>query len=140
VADPAPVPDLLTIEEAALVLRIGRTAAYEQARLWRATGGRTGIPNIEVGRQYRVPRAALEAMIGRPITHIPEPRSRQQGLTEPGGREDASAPVRQLHPYGSGSLAVVGPVVTTPTSGLPTDPRTPTPPAAGVAQSPAPAV
>jgi hypothetical protein len=70
-AEPDPLPDLLTIEEAALILRIGRTAAYEQARLWRVTGGQVGIPNILVGRQYRVPRAALEATIGRPITHIP---------------------------------------------------------------------
>ncbi len=40
-----PVPDVLTIEEAALVLRIGRTAAYEQARIGRETGGHAGIPN-----------------------------------------------------------------------------------------------
>jgi len=139
-AEPALVPDLLTIEEAALVLRIGRTVAYEQARLWRATGGRIGIPNIEVGRQYRVPRAALETMIGRPVTHIPEPRTGQRARIMPAGRADASAPVRQLHPNGSRSLAVIGPALITPTVGLATDLRTPRIHADGVAQSPAPAV
>jgi Helix-turn-helix domain len=55
-----PVPDLLTLEEAARVLRIGRTAAYAQARVARETDGRAGIPNIAIGGQYRVPRGALE--------------------------------------------------------------------------------
>ncbi len=58
------MPDLLTIEEAAQVLRIGRTAAYELARRFRATDGRDGIPVIAVGRQLRVPRSRLEAWIG----------------------------------------------------------------------------
>ncbi len=62
------VPDFLTVEEAARVLRIGRTAAYAQARVWRETGGREGLPVIPVGRLLRVPRAALEAMAGGAIT------------------------------------------------------------------------
>jgi hypothetical protein len=70
-----PVPDLLTVEEAARVLRIGRTAAYAQARVARETAGRVGIPNITIGGQYRVPRGDLEARIGRPITHIPSESS-----------------------------------------------------------------
>ena len=35
-------PDLLTVEEAARVLRIGRTKAYELARLYLVTGGAGG--------------------------------------------------------------------------------------------------
>jgi hypothetical protein len=63
----APVPDLLTVEEAASVLRIGRTKAYAMAREWRATGGRSGLPVIDFGHALRVPRHALEELIGAPI-------------------------------------------------------------------------
>jgi hypothetical protein len=62
------VPDFLTVEEAARVLRIGRTAAYALARVWRETSGREGLPVVPVGRLLRVPRAALEAMAGGAIT------------------------------------------------------------------------
>ena len=60
---PAPV---LTIDEAATILRISRNAAYAAAREWRATGGKTGIPCIEIGRTLRVPRADLDRLLGRP--------------------------------------------------------------------------
>jgi len=56
-------PQTLTIEEAAKVLRIGRTAAYALAREWRATNGRSGLPVLELGRTLRVPRRALQAML-----------------------------------------------------------------------------
>lgn len=62
------VPDLLTVEEAARVLRIGRTKAYAMAREWRATGGRSGLPVVDFGHVLRVPRRALEEMIGAPIS------------------------------------------------------------------------
>lgn len=63
---PAPVtsleslPLVLTVEEAACVLRISRAAGYEQARLWRETGGRDGLAVMVVGRSLRVPRWAIE--------------------------------------------------------------------------------
>jgi excisionase family DNA binding protein len=61
------LPEVLTIEEAAEVLRIGRTAAYGLARQWRATGGQAGLPVVELGRTLRVPRSALEQLLtGRP--------------------------------------------------------------------------
>jgi len=44
------MPDFLTVEEAARILRIGRTAAYEQTRRFEETDGREGIPIIRVGR------------------------------------------------------------------------------------------
>lgn len=56
-------PQTLTVEEAARVLRIGRTTAYALAREWRATGGRSGLPVLELGRSLRVPRAALSLLL-----------------------------------------------------------------------------
>lgn len=56
-------PATLTVEEAAQVLRIGRTTAYALAREWRTTGGRSGLPVLELGRTLRVPRAALDRIL-----------------------------------------------------------------------------
>jgi excisionase family DNA binding protein len=50
-------PLVYTVEEAAGVLRIGRTAAYDAAR-------RGDLPTVKVGRSLRVPRIALERMLG----------------------------------------------------------------------------
>ena len=58
--------EVLTIDEAATILRISRNAAYAAAREWRATGGKTGIPCIEIGRTLRVPRSELDRMLGNP--------------------------------------------------------------------------
>lgn len=60
-------PDFFTVEEAACILRIGRTAAYELARKWRATDGRDGLPVVAFGRLLRVPRATLETLSGGPL-------------------------------------------------------------------------
>jgi excisionase family DNA binding protein len=61
-------PDLLTVEEAARVLRIGRTSAYELVRRYLATNGAEGVPARRIGRQLRVPRHGLEELLGGPIT------------------------------------------------------------------------
>lgn len=61
--DSGRLPDVLTVEEAAQVLRISRGLAYEAARRWRATGGREGLPVVSLGRVLRVPRSALEEML-----------------------------------------------------------------------------
>ncbi|MHB8328366.1 MAG: helix-turn-helix domain-containing protein [Acidimicrobiales bacterium] len=37
------LPLVLSVEEAARILRIGRSAAYEQARIFRVSGGREGL-------------------------------------------------------------------------------------------------
>lgn len=72
------VPDFLTVEEAAQVLRIGRGAAYALARQWRVTGGTEGLPVIVLGKSLRVPRAALEKLCGGPLLGngpMPEPEA-----------------------------------------------------------------
>ena len=77
------VPDLLTIEEAALVLRIGRTTAYELARRDLASGGGEGLGVVRVGRLLRVRRSALERLIGGPLTMPVEPSARCGQATVP---------------------------------------------------------
>ena len=57
--------EVLTIDEAAAILRISRNAAYAAARQWRATGGEHGLPCIEIGRTLRVPSAALQQLLNR---------------------------------------------------------------------------
>jgi excisionase family DNA binding protein len=57
------LPEVLTIEEAAKVLRIGRGAAYALARRYLATDGRKGLPVVRLGRSLRVPRAKLLALL-----------------------------------------------------------------------------
>lgn len=47
-------PAFLTVAEAAQLLRVGRSAAYEAVR----TGQ---LPSVRVGRNIRIPRAALVA-------------------------------------------------------------------------------
>ncbi|MGQ0431527.1 MAG: helix-turn-helix domain-containing protein [Microthrixaceae bacterium] len=67
----AEVPDFLTVEEAAAVLRIGRTLAYQLAQEWIATDGKRGIPCRRVGRLLRVPSRELAEFMGAPITWPP---------------------------------------------------------------------
>jgi hypothetical protein len=51
---------LLTIEEAASVLRVGRSLAYDLARRYEESGGVAGLPNIRLSSGCRrVPRWAL---------------------------------------------------------------------------------
>lgn len=68
------LPDFLTVEEAAVHLRLSRSQAYEMTRIWRASGGRRGLPVLEFGRILRVPKAVLLRM----ATELPEP-DRQHG-------------------------------------------------------------
>ena len=56
-------PAVLTVEEAARILRIGRSAAYDQARRFIATGGAEGLPAVRLGRCLRVPRQALVRLL-----------------------------------------------------------------------------
>ncbi len=79
-------PDFLTVEEAARVVRIGRTSAYELARRYLDTDGAEGLPVVRFGRQLRVPRCRLEETLGGPISW---PVARP----DPVGTATAAAPV-----------------------------------------------
>ena len=76
-------PAVLTLMEAAAILRIGRTTAYELAKQYLHTNGATGLPVIRVGKQLRVQRSRLDEVIehgtgrphGRRTTRPPEPNA-----------------------------------------------------------------
>lgn len=55
---------MLTVEEAAALLRVGRTKAYAMTREWRATGGQSGLPVLDCGNVLRVPLHRLAEMLG----------------------------------------------------------------------------
>ncbi len=61
-------PDLLTVLEAARVLRIGRTKAYGLVRRWFDTDGAEGLPAVRIDGQVRVLRPGVEEVIGGPIS------------------------------------------------------------------------
>lgn len=62
------IPDVLTVEEAAQVLRISRNTAYTLAKQWETSGGRVGLPVIRLGRNLRVPRPGLLRLLHGEIT------------------------------------------------------------------------
>ena len=70
----ADLPDVLTVEEAAAVLRISRGAAYDLARRYLWSGGREGLPVFRLGRRLRVPKVALERLLASEPRSAPELR------------------------------------------------------------------
>ncbi len=68
---PVSVPDLLKVMEAAGVLRVGRTTAYDLVGKYFDAGGAHGMPCLRVGGQLRVPRLLFEEWLGFRITVWP---------------------------------------------------------------------
>lgn len=60
-------PDFITVEQAAEIIGIGRTCAYQLARR-AADFGEGTFPAVRFGKQLRVPRRKLEDLTGGPIT------------------------------------------------------------------------
>lgn len=60
------VPELLTVNEAAELLRISRTTAYAEAKRFELTG--RGLPVIRVGRSLRAPREQLRRLIAGEVS------------------------------------------------------------------------
>lgn len=54
---------LLTVDEAAGFLRIGRSKAYQLANEYLTSGGTSGMPVIRLGGCLRVPRWALLELV-----------------------------------------------------------------------------
>ena len=77
--------DVLTVEEAAEVLRISRASAYEAARVWRATRS-DGLPVVRLGRRLLVPKAALETLLA--TTDVAELVQTEEGDGGPCGDSD----------------------------------------------------
>jgi Helix-turn-helix domain len=63
VVDFEELPDMLTVEEMAKAFRLGRSQAYELTKRYRLTGGKEGIPVLQLGRRLRVPKAALRKLL-----------------------------------------------------------------------------
>jgi Helix-turn-helix domain len=57
------LPDMPRVDEAAAVLRISRSRAYDEVAAFQRTGGAEGLPSIRIGRCLRVPKRALLAWI-----------------------------------------------------------------------------
>ena len=56
-------PDMLRVDEAAALLRISRSRAYDEVAAFQRTHGAEGLPSIRIGRCLRVPKRALLAWI-----------------------------------------------------------------------------
>jgi len=83
-------PNFFTVVEAARVLRIGRTAAYEQSKVYRATEGAAGLPVVKMGGRLLVPRHQLELLAGGPLSEPddrPEPKRRKKRGRAPGDEQ-----------------------------------------------------
>ncbi len=80
------LPLMLKVEEAATLLRIGRSKAYEMTTLYVASGGTAGLPVLRLGDLLRVPRFALREYVttGHIVQLIPAADA----------TVDATAPVR----------------------------------------------
>jgi len=57
------LPDMLRVDEAATILRISRSRAYEEVAAFQRTRGAEGLPSIRIGRCLRVPKRSLIAWI-----------------------------------------------------------------------------
>ena len=53
------LPPFLTVEQAAKVLQLGRSKTYELTVEFECSAGRSGLPFVWLGKQKRIPRAAL---------------------------------------------------------------------------------
>jgi hypothetical protein len=85
-------PAFLTVEEAATVLRIGRTAAYLLARQWEATDGAEGLPVVRLGRLLRVPVHQLERLAAGDLELAVRPSTSPSADSSASARSPLPAP------------------------------------------------
>jgi hypothetical protein len=92
------IPPFLTVEEASRLLKIGRTKAYDLTTERRATGGRSGLPVIDLGDVLRVPGPAIEQMLGTGLG-IPRPTTlKPSGIHADPAAPDHTAPLPETAP------------------------------------------
>jgi hypothetical protein len=60
----------VSVVEAADLLGVGRTKAYDMTREWRANGGQSGLPVIDCSNTLRVPLHPLAEMLGVEVSHL----------------------------------------------------------------------
>lgn len=58
------LPLMLTVDEAATVLRVSRTSAYKLVDEYRRSNGREGLPHVRLGGRVMVRRVDLAAIVG----------------------------------------------------------------------------
>ena len=58
------LPLMLTVDEAAAVLRVSRTSAYKLVDEYRRSGGREGLPHVRLGGRLLVRRVDLAEIVG----------------------------------------------------------------------------
>ena len=91
---------MLTVEEAARILRVGRTTGYKMAERWTKTGGEDGLPVIHVGRLLRVPTVLFEERFSLRVTSRTRGRigSNRRQSTAPAvtGDEPTSPPMTPI--------------------------------------------
>jgi hypothetical protein len=94
------LPAMLTVEEAARVLRIGRSLAYQLATRYLDSGGTDGLPVLRLGGVLRVPGLALRELITTgtivQLTSAPTTQSRTSASRPRRARRSASPDRAQL--------------------------------------------
>ena len=63
----AEVPQILTVEQASKLLQLGRSKTYELTVEWEQSDHASGIPFVWLGKQKRIPLAALMQWIDRQL-------------------------------------------------------------------------
>ena len=58
------LPLMLTVAEAASVLRISRSSAYKLAQDWESTSGACGLPVVRLGCRLLIRRVDLARIVG----------------------------------------------------------------------------
>ena len=84
------VDRMLTVSEAAELLGLGRTAAYDAVRRYEATNGKEGIPSRRIGGRLRVPPKEFAEKFG--FEYPLRRRSRDGDPDEPGPRGSGGSP------------------------------------------------
>ena len=86
--------DVLTVEQTAQVLGIGRQTAYAQCRLSLASDRREGIPCHRIGRLILIYRAELETWLGFEIVWPPQDGDPQPAPSPPRSVTPPPGPTR----------------------------------------------